>query len=296
MMRSEDGIDVLVIEDNLGDQALVRASLARQPHEFRVVFEQRLANAIARLDASGNRDYLVLLDLNLPDSAGLATLATLREAHPRVPVVVLTGTTDEAIGLQALRDGAQEFLGKDELMGRSLARVIRFASERYRLQAIIEQTALVDPLTDVYNRRGFELSVLPRLSAAKRSGSESTVLYADLDGLKGINDLHGHQAGDTALRAAAAVLKSTLRTSDLVARIGGDEFAVWMDGARLGILRQLCERVDAALRARSIAAGWPMSASLSIGATIARPGESDIDALLERADRSMYAGRAVRAG
>jgi two-component system cell cycle response regulator len=288
-------LEVLLVEDNAGDEGLVRAALTAFPSEFALTVARRLRDALDLLDRRADRGCVVLLDLHLPDSSGLETLAAMRERHPHVPVVVLTGTTDDAIGIEALREGAQDFLGKDELAARSLARVIRHAAERFRLVGLLERTALLDPLTNVYNRRGFELAVRSRLGSAKRSMQSSTVLFVDLDGLKSINDTYGHECGDAAIRAAATALGETTRTADVLGRIGGDEFAAWLDAAPISAADSFAARANESLKCAARAAEWPFPVSFSVGAAIASPSDPHLDAVLARADSDMYLRRGTRA-
>ena len=92
--------------------------------------------------------------------------------------------------------------------------------------AELEARIDVDPLTDVLNRRGFERELKRSLAYVKRYGTSAALVYVDLDGFKPVNDRHGHAAGDAVLKAVAAALARNVRASDVVARVGGDEFAV----------------------------------------------------------------------
>ena len=92
--------------------------------------------------------------------------------------------------------------------------------------ADLEARVDIDPLTDVLNRRGFERELKRSLAYVKRYGTSAALIYVDLDGFKPVNDRHGHAAGDAVLKAIAAALVRSVRASDVVARIGGDEFAV----------------------------------------------------------------------
>jgi diguanylate cyclase (GGDEF)-like protein/PAS domain S-box-containing protein len=129
-----DGPDirtVLVVEDNPGDARLVELFLIEDPSRpFKVVKADTLAAALKALDV--HRVDAILLDLSLPDSFGLETLARLRAAQPLLPVVVLTGTDSEALALEALRQGAQDYLVKGQGDGDLLRRSIGYAMERFR--------------------------------------------------------------------------------------------------------------------------------------------------------------------
>jgi DNA-binding response OmpR family regulator len=121
-------VRVLLVEDNPGDARLVSLELSRESPDFAVTTVARLSDALARLRA-GDVD-VVLADLGLPDSFGLRTAQRLVEAAGDVPVLVLTGLDDEAMGLQALQHGAQDFLVKGRADGRAIGRAIRYALER----------------------------------------------------------------------------------------------------------------------------------------------------------------------
>jgi len=131
-------ITVLLIEDNPGDARLIQAMLAQAgTQRFEVLTAQRLADGLARIGAGGVD--LVVLDLSLPDSDGLDTLARVREAAPRMPAVVLTGTDDEELGLEAVQVGAQDYLVKGQVNTGLLTRAFRYAIERKQARDRIEQ-------------------------------------------------------------------------------------------------------------------------------------------------------------
>src|SRR5437588_1422229 len=103
---------------------------------------------------------------------------------------------------------------------------IQDITERKRAEAALQSLSLVDELTGLYNRRGFLAVTEQHLAAIRRNKKMPVILYADLDGLKVINDSLGHHEGDRALVKAAEIFRETFRSSDIIARIGGDEFVV----------------------------------------------------------------------
>lgn len=130
---------VLVVEDNPGDARLVELFLLEETaNPFRILKAGKLTDALESLDA--HHVDVVLLDLSLPDSFGLSTLARIRAARPLVPVVVLTGTADEALALDALRQGAQDYLVKGQGDGELLRRSVRYAIERSRADAALRRS------------------------------------------------------------------------------------------------------------------------------------------------------------
>jgi diguanylate cyclase (GGDEF)-like protein len=162
--------------------------------------------------------------------------------------------------------------------------------------ATLEARADVDPLTDILNRRGFERELVRSLAYVKRHGTDAALLYLDLDGFKAINDRHGHAAGDALLKAVALVLGRHVRASDLVGRLGGDEFAVLLwncDEQHAGSKALALEAAIA--RTTATHAGATLSVGASVGAAVLLPLDRPADTL-ERADRAMYARKAVRSG
>jgi diguanylate cyclase (GGDEF)-like protein len=272
-----------LVEDNPGDAMRIRqlASRARSAR-FSVDSVGSLGAAIERLGL-GSID-VVLLDLDLPDSLGLTTLGTLSAAAPAVPVVVLGRSGEEALGVEAVRLGAQDFIPKDSVSAEGLARAARCAIERHRLIASLRGQSLTDELTGLLNRRGFATLAQGLLRLAGRTGQQFLLLFADLDGLKAINDERGHHEGDQALMRVAEVLRQTFRQSDVVARYGGDEFIAIARGASRGVAMTLAERLRDAART--------CGASVSIGVAVC-PEDGDSEAtLIEAADTALYRAKA----
>jgi two-component system cell cycle response regulator len=220
-----DSLKVLLIEDNPGDTRLMRGMLAdAEGALIDVEWTDRLATGVERLVAGGID--LVLLDLSLPDSQGLDTFLRMRTEVPDVPIVVLTGLDDTRLAVTAVQKGAQDYLIKGQVDSPLLVRAIRYAIERHRMQGALRGLSLLDDLTGLYNRRGLLGLAGHHLKLAQRMHRGVQVVFADLDGLKQINDTFGHQEGDRALIKASEILRETYRQSDIIARIGGDEFVV----------------------------------------------------------------------
>lgn len=151
--------------------------------------------------------------------------------------------------------------------------------------------AIVDDLTGLSNRRGMDFLGRQVLAMCARQGAPAVVLYADLDDLKPINDEHGHDAGDRALKAVAHALVGSFRHADVLARVGGDEFAALLAGT--DEVDVPLHRFESALRRAAIEAGFPLS--LSVGTAVFEPTRpADLDDLLARADAAMYASKAAK--
>jgi diguanylate cyclase (GGDEF)-like protein len=161
--------------------------------------------------------------------------------------------------------------------------------------ADLEARVDIDPLTDTLNRRGFERELKRSLAYVKRYGTSAALVYVDLDGFKPVNDRHGHAAGDAMLKAVAAALVRSVRASDVVARIGGDEFAVLLWNVSAPDAAAKGEAIEAAVYATPVRWG---NSTLVVGASagVALLGALDSSAeVLARADEAMYARKARHA-
>ncbi len=173
---------------------------------------------------------------------------------------------------------------RDEML-RLAVRFNGMAAAIERLHAEVEARATTDELTGLYNRR-FIIDTLDReIARAGRHGESLSVIMADLDGLKQINDRLGHQAGDQAMRLAADALRSALRDIDYPARIGGDELAAVLPNCDEDGLAGVLDRLQRACRAQ--AAGEGAACTISSGGAVLR-ADDGAHTLLGRADAALY--------
>jgi diguanylate cyclase (GGDEF)-like protein len=181
------------------------------------------------------------------------------------------------------------FNAEDLMTAASLASHAAVALENARLHAIVERQALVDGLTGIANRRGCEDALAHEIARSDRMVAPFTLVVADLDDFKQINDRYGHDAGDDVLREFASVLRHTLRESDLAGRWGGEEFVLLLPGTDEQGGAKLAERVRGALRERSFHGrdGASFGVTCSFGVAQHRPGEEERQ-LFSQADRALY--------
>lgn len=184
---------------------------------------------------------------------------------------------------QHLLDGA----GSQAIRG-LLRRALQCATKQYVLQTELSNLALKDELTGLYNRRGFLALAERQLKLARRSGRSLLLFFIDVDGLKEINDVFGHGEGDAALKCTAKALETTFRDSDVIARFGGDEFAVLAieaSGQNEATIRErLTEFLNSASRQES-----DYKFSVSLGAVRFDPSnQTSMRDLIAEADEVMY--------
>jgi diguanylate cyclase (GGDEF)-like protein/PAS domain S-box-containing protein len=166
---------------------------------------------------------------------------------------------------------------------------IQDITERKRAEAALQSLSLVDELTGLYNRRGFLAVIEQHLAAIRRSERMPVILYADLDGLKVINDSLGHREGDRALVEAAEIFKEVFRSSDIVARLGGDEFVVLAAISPEEDAESLTSRLQERFSASNAQRNRPYDLSISIGLAHCDNKEGhSIEELIACADRAMY--------
>ena len=188
-----------------------------------------------------------------------------------------------------------DFPTEDRLTATSFAAHAVVALENARLHRVVERQALVDGLTGLANRRQSEDALVTEISRAERFDSPLTIVLADLDDFKALNDRYGHPAGDAVLRAFAGILEETLRDADLAGRWGGEEFLLLLPGTDASGGMLLAERIRTTLADRAILTpdGAAVRVTSSFGLTTHVPGMSEIE-LVAAADAALYAAK--RAG
>jgi diguanylate cyclase (GGDEF)-like protein len=244
-----------------------------------------------------DRFDIILLDLSLPDSDGYETFAGIHEQALETPIVIITSNDDASLAVRMVSEGAQDFLVKGEESTKPLMRVIRYAIERQKTQLRLQNLSLLDELTGLYNRRGFMTLANQQVKLAHRTKNQWAIVFADLDGLKNINDTFGHHEGDRALREVSRLLKVTFRESDIIARIGGDEFAVLALVAPGPGTGAVIRRLQGVLEAFNASNKLSYHISISFGAAIYDPqSPRSVDELLTQADASMYEQKRKKRG
>ncbi|MEJ2265577.1 MAG: diguanylate cyclase [Anaerolineales bacterium] len=281
-------INLLVVEDSYAKNGLSLRPVLNKPAFTR--FKLRQADHLdeALLLLVQEEFDLILLDLFLPDSQGLDTFLQIYEHTPEIPIVAATDGDDRALAIEVIREGAQDCLVKGDMDGDRLERALLYAVERNRYRTVLHNLSLRDELTGLLNRRGFLSLASQHLKIAERSGWTILLLFADMDGLKIINDNFGHPEGDKALRGVAGILRKTFRGSDLLARLGGDEFIALAlnvtEGGALAIMMRLRQKVR-----DYNSQSHRYQISLSFGVAQFDPEDHlPLDEMIAQADKALY--------
>lgn len=217
-------VSVLVVDDERLNRAAVAELL--QPH-YRVLLAKNGSSALAMARDESQHLGLVLLDVSMPGISGYEVLTQLRadEATAHIPVIFITGQSDEAAEEYGLRLGASDYVSKPIRPAVLQARV-KNQIDLFLRKRELEQLALVDGLTGLANRRHFDAAIDSVYRRCLRTGETLGLALVDIDHFKQFNDTYGHLQGDDALRAVAQTLQQhAKRTGELAARYGGEEFA-----------------------------------------------------------------------
>jgi diguanylate cyclase (GGDEF)-like protein len=283
---------ILLAEDSMVVRAVVRSQLIE--HGFDVVEAEDGERAIEAFREC--HPDVVLLDIEMPVLGGFEVLAAIKEDPESgdTPVVFLTAREATSDLIDALELGAHDYLRKPFDGGELLARVraarrVKALQDELRIRnAELDRISRTDPLTGLWNRRHLQGQLPAVQSLAQRHGTQVSALMVDIDHFKRINDEEGHRVGDLVLQEVAARLRSGVRTEDLLARWGGEEFLVLLpltgpDGAAT-----VSERVRAAVGEEPVhVGGRDIAVTVSVGSASLQAGE-DMESLVGRADAAMY--------
>jgi two-component system cell cycle response regulator len=298
-LPATNGGHVVLLTDNGHERELIVRTLARI--EARVTLASSVSEAVEQAQ-NGDCD-LIVASIDLPDEDGLHICPQLRtrEITRQLPILLIANETEITRVAKGLDLGANDYLMRpieaNELLARARTQ-LRQRRHYERMRSNYEQNlslALVDPLTGAYNRRYMDAHAPKLLARCRAAGKPLAVLMIDLDHFKQVNDRYGHPAGDAVLRETVNRIMLGLRPFDLVARLGGEEFAVIMPETGVGAATTIGERLRERISTTPIA--WnektpPLSVSVSIGVAVAQPDQDiDMRILIGNADRALYAAK-----
>ncbi|ASA57658.1 putative bifunctional diguanylate cyclase/phosphodiesterase [Vibrio gazogenes] len=289
-------MDILIIDDDAVDRMSALRTLRKSELVLNRVDQSDTAAEGIRLAAEHSYD-VILLDYQIPPSNGIEILREIRGGNDySTAIVMLSHSNDERLALACVEAGAQDFIMKSEVTSSRLKRAILISQERHALEQEIRSShdqlryiAERDSLTGLRNRYFFDEALRDAVTKNSRSGEQLVLLLLDLDNFKKVNDVLGHQAGDSLLQEIARRLEQPIRKSDKLCRLGGDEFAIlFYDLPQLEHVRLLVERIFKSLEKPMIIQEQTVEVTVSIGVASYPLCATDATGLMKCADVAMY--------
>jgi diguanylate cyclase (GGDEF)-like protein len=278
------GRKVLVVDDSASFRSYLKVILETQ--RLQVV---EAANGRECFEVLEHQQdvALIVTDYEMPDMDGVHLTAAVRAYHSsaKMGVIGISGSTDAYLGVRFLKAGADDIVRKPFLVEEFVGRVNTCLDHLDNIQLIQEQ-ANRDYLTKLYNRRYLFEAGNTLFNSAKRGHIQLAVAMLDIDHFKRINDSHGHDVGDAAIAAVAKLLNKSYRGTDLVARMGGEEFCVL--AVNTGSPAEVFERFRQEVEAMEIPlrGGDDLRMTISIGVTTRVDGS--LDSMINDADKALY--------
>lgn len=288
---------ILIADDDPVSRRLLESTLTKLDHTVVAVADG--TSAIAALMEPG-APRLAILDWMMPGADGLAVCRAIRQRQaPYVYIILLTARDRREDLVEAFDADVDDFLTKPfdklELRARlwSGERVLGVTERLQQTQEALRIEATHDRLTSLWNRGMILDHVEREVSRARREAAPLSILLADIDHFKRVNDSHGHPVGDVVLTQAAHRMQSVLRSYDAIGRYGGEEFLILLPGTEAAAARHVAERVRAAVKATPIGAGdllVPMTVSLGVASM--SPTAMEPAVLIQAADVALYRAKA----
>ncbi len=287
---------LLVVEDHPRSGARLLEPLAKVHDTFIEQDPQRALMMLAEYDFD-----VALVSLSLSRSDGLRLCSQLRslERTRHLPIIMLVEQGEEARLLRGLDMGVNDYLirpiDKHELLARVRTQIKRKRHSDYlrnRIEETVEQ-AVTDPLTGLHNRRYMESHLDTLVREAVRAGRNLSVLVADIDFFKHVNDTYGHDSGDTVLREFANRMRRNTRGIDLACRLGGEEFVIIMPDTEMGRAYQVGERLRACIASEPFVINSELAirVTTSVGLSTLEHTNETPQTLFKRADQALYSAK-----
>lgn len=313
LLKTAAEITILVVDDTLDNLRLIATILESQGYQVRKARSGR----IALQGVERHLPDLILLDINMPDMNGYEVCehlkASSKTAH--IPIIFISAIDQIQDKVRAFEIGGADYITKpfqdreilirvknqlliqqqqqklarqSEILLAKTQKLEQEMRERLKAEAEVKRLAITDELTGLLNRRGFWLMATQQLKISQRTKTSFCLFFADVDGLKQINDNFGHPAGDQIIIDAAKVIRGTFREGDIIARFAGDEFVAFVpmcDQKKDFFIMKLNDKILAFNRANN----RQYDLSISCG-SIEFSGEKirSLEDCISQADRLMY--------
>lgn len=295
MHEPVEGARILVVESHTFEAKTVESALEVDRDEV-----IHAINGVDAMKAIGQGDFdLIMVSLNLEKEDGLRLCSHLRsnEKTRKIPLLMIADEQDMPRVAQGLEMGAHDYilrpLDKNEMLARTRTQIRRKRFQEH-LRSNYEMSlsmALVDSLTGLYNRRYFEVHLQKLLLQQAGNSKSLGILLLDIDHFKAVNDTHGHGVGDEVLKVFADRLNDKLRSFDLVARLGGEEFVVILPDVSHERAKFVAERLRRAICMEPVPCsveGGSLRIATSIGGAVVDDVDHSIEEVLKWADDALY--------
>jgi two-component system cell cycle response regulator len=271
---------VIIVDDDERLLEIFKAALSLEGYQC-----ETASSAESALELINKTSFdIMLTDIRMPGIEGFELTHKAKKIVPDMAVIIMSAYAEEFSYDNAIEAGASDFIKKPFTLNELMARI-----QHVKLQEKVRTMAVTDELTGLYNRRGFFSLAEKLLQLCKREKKGIFMLYTDLDGLKKINDTFGHKEGDMALIDIANILRNNYRESDIIARIGGDEFVVIPVGTTEDSAKIATSRLQKSIEIHNSEINRSYKLSLSFGIAYYDPENScSIDELLVQGDKLMY--------
>lgn len=289
---------ILIVDDELDTLTLLKEFL--EDKNFKVISTEDPYKAISIVEEE--EIDLVIADLKMPEMDGIALTKEILVFNSEMPVIIMTAYASIESAIESIKAGATDFITKPFKFDHTLF-VVNKALERRALTQLAKKSVYykklsqTDELTGLFNLRSFKSVLEENLKEHKELGKGLSLMMADIDDFKRVNDTFGHQSGDKVLSEIANILSKSVRGCDFLARYGGEEFAVVLPEtgkrAALKVGQRILEEIEK-FRFKSKDDESIGLITITVGlATFPRDGETG-QALLASADKALYKGK--RAG
>ncbi|MES2217156.1 MAG: diguanylate cyclase [Pseudomonadota bacterium] len=284
---------ILVADDSKTNRALITDSLNKLGHDVLPAKSGEEAIEIFK----GNRPDLILLDVVMGGMDGFECAKRIREIDSTdwIPIIFISTSVDDESISRGINAGGDDYLAKPfsnitlAAKIKAMQRISDMRQKLFEYTQVLQTLSRTDSLTGLNNRFQFDIIIQEKINHANHHGSMFAVLFLDLDHFKEINDNFGHQAGDLLIKNVALRLKSCLRLSDFIARMGGDEFAIILSEIEdVEIVNHVAHKIIAELTTPYNLLGNQVTVSSSIGSCIYPTDGTKAEELMRNADTSMY--------
>jgi two-component system cell cycle response regulator len=298
---------ILIADDEESIRELLFSFLADEGYRVDVAKDGQEAMDFVRKE----KYSLIITDIRMPGMSGMELLKAVKEVAPETEVIIFTGHSTEELAIKAVKYGAFDYLKKPvddiEMITQLINRVLQKQRLQEQNQKLLEslslkndelnkansklqEIAITDPLTGLFNRRYFLSRLAEEFHRSRRYNDPFVVAMLDLDHFKQVNDSYGHQAGDLVLKDIAELVQHTVRFHDLIGRYGGEEFFLLLCNTELPGARSTAERIRKKVEKRVFVSGQAsFGVTLSIGlAPFPHPLIQSIEDLIRCADDALY--------